>query len=129
MTDEQPTPEPETENPNAEAARYRHRAKEAEAQRDELVAQVDALRRAAVEQQVAEHGITAPAGFWASGVTVADLLDDDGALDPEKIQKAAEDATEALGLARPVKMPYSPHEGRVTDPRGGGGWQGAFAPK
>ena len=117
------------ENPNAEAAKYRHRAKEAEAQRDALAEQLTALRRAAVEDRLkAQH--VPPAGFWASGVQLDDLLDDDGNLDEKAIKTAADHAVETLGLERVgVHMKPVPSEGHTTTPGGSQSWESAFAPK
>ena len=117
------------ESPNAEAAKYRHRAKEAEAQRDALAEQVTALRRAAVDAKVKAHRI-APEGFWASGVTLEELLDEEGNLDEEKVKAAADAAVETLGLERiGARGPYVPKEGRTTSPRPTQSWESAFSPK
>lgn len=118
-----------TESPNAEAAKYRRRAKEAEAQRDALADTVTALRRAAVEDRLkAQH--VPPAGFWAAGVQLEDLLDEDGNLDDEAIKTAADNAVETLGLERVgVHMQPVPSEGRTTKPLPSQGWEAAFAPK
>ena len=112
-----------------EAARYRHRAKEAEAERDALAEQLTALRRAAVEDRLKAQHVPA-AGFWAAGVQLDDLLDDDGNLDDEKIKTAADHAVETLGLERVgVHMRPVPGEGRTTSPSPTPSWEAAFAPK
>jgi len=46
-----------------------------------------------------------PAALWASGVTVADLLDEDGQLDPAKVTEAAEAAQQTLGAAPARRTP------------------------
>ena len=43
--------------------------------------------------------------LFASGVTVADLLTDDGTVDAAKVQAAAQNAAATLGLAPPVRQP------------------------
>lgn len=123
------TPAADQSNPNAEAAKYRRRAKEAEAQRDALADTVTALRRAAVEDRLkAQH--VPPAGFWASGVTLEDLLDEDGNLDDKAIKTAADNAVETLGLERVgVHMRPVPSEGRTTSPSATPSWEAAFGPK
>jgi len=112
-----------------EAARYRRQLRAAESERDALAEQVTALRRAAVEDRVKSHRIT-PDGFWASGVELETLLDDDGQLDDEKIKTAAEAAAEKLGLERiGTRGPHVPKEGRTTTPRPTPSWEAAFGPK
>lgn len=112
-----------------EAAKYRTRLRETEAQRDQLADQVTALRRAAVEDRLKSHRVPA-AGFWAAGVELDELMDDDGNLDDEKIKAAADNAVESLGLERArVPAPYSPKEGNVTNPRPSKSWEGAFGPQ
>lgn len=120
--------EPET-RANAEAARYRHRLRETEAERDRLADQVTALRRAAVDDRVRGHKVPVD-GFWASGVTLEDLIDEDGNLDDEKIEAAADTAVEKLGLERVgTRGPYVSKEGNVTSPRITPSWEAAFGPK
>lgn len=117
------------ESPNAEAAKYRHRAKEAEAQRDALTEQVTALRRAAVDEKVKAHKVPVE-GFWASGVALEDLLDEEGNLNDDKIKTAADSAVETLGLERiGARGPYVPKEGRTTSPRPTKSWESAFGPQ
>lgn len=112
-----------------EAARYRTRLREAEAERDALAEKVTALRRAAVDEKVKAHKVPTE-GFWASGVTLEELLDEDGNLDDEKVKAAADTAVQRLGLERVgVHMRPVPSEGRTTNPSGSQGWKAAFAPK
>lgn len=112
-----------------EAARYRRQLRAAESERDALAEQVTALRRAAVEDRLKAQHVPA-AGFWAAGVQLDDLLDDDGNLDDEKITEAADRAVETLGLERVgVHMRPVPGEGRTTSPSPTPSWEAAFAPK
>lgn len=123
LTEDQPQA---TENPNAEAAKYRTRLREAEAERDALAEQVTALRRAAVEDRVKAQKVPVE-GFWASGVQLEDMLNEDGQLDDEAIKTAADNAVETLGLDRVgVHMRPVPSEGRVTRPSGTKSWEAAF---
>ena len=87
---------------NREAAKYRRRLRETEKERDALHATVEALQRAAVES-VAQGTLSKPAGLWAAGVELADVLDEHGQPDPEKITAAARSAADSLGLARPLR--------------------------
>lgn len=133
QTEDQERPEGQVEEPqtkaNAEAARYRHRLRETEAERDALAEQVTALRRAAVEDRLAAQHVPA-AGFWASGVRLEELLDDDGNLDETAIKTAADNAVETLGLERVgVHMKPVPGEGRTTSPSPTPSWEAAFGPK
>lgn len=129
-TEAQPDGQPQTpESPNAEAAKYRHRAKEAEAERDALRDRLTNLQRAAVESKVKESHIAAQ-GFWASGVQLEDLLDEDGNVDGDKVKAAADTAIKELGLERiGTRGPRVPKEGNVTSPRPSKSWEGAFGPK
>jgi len=108
------------EHPAAEAKRYRLRLREAEATRDQLAAQVEAMQRAEAER-IAAATVIQPASIWAAGTTVADVLDDDGNVDPEKVKAATITAAESLGLARTKSGAFSPYAGRVPQsrPRGG----------
>src|SRR5690625_1674384 len=103
-------------HPAAEAKRYRLRLRETEAERDNLAAQLEALRKAEAER-IAAAEVSNPAGLWAAGTDVADLLTDDGAVDPQKVRQATRDAAEALGLARPKPAAYSPYAGKVPERR------------
>lgn len=105
-----------TENgPNREAAKYRTRLREAEAERDTLREAVTALQRAEVERIAADR-LSNPAGLWAAGVDMATLLTDQGTIDPAKVQQAATEAAEALGLASPARAPVVPSEGNIAHP-------------
>lgn len=104
VVDQTDTPEIDTEDTTdvdegKEAAKYRRRLRDTEKERDALLEQVDALRRAAIDREVQQQRV-APEGFWASGVTVDQLLDDDGNIDSQKITDAVKDAVTRLGLVR-----------------------------
>lgn len=112
-----------------EAARYRRQLRAAESERDALAEQVTALRRAAVEDRLKTHRVP-PAGFWASGVELETLLDDNGDLDEKAIETAADRAVETLGLERVgVHMKPVPSEGHTTTPSPTPSWEAAFGPK
>jgi len=111
-----------------EAARYRRRLREAEAQRDALAQQLEALQRQMVERIIQRECHGKPAGLWASGVTVADLIGEDGTVDPDKVKAAWENAVEMLGLNTRINDgAYVPSEGRnVTSPPSAPSWQEAL---
>lgn len=108
-----------------EAAKYRRRLRETETERDTLAAQVAAMQRAEVERVAAEH-LKIPAGLWASGADLPELLADDGTVDPAKVASAAVAAREALGLASARMGNYSPREGNIPKMPAGNGWADAF---
>uniref|UniRef100_UPI001CF89181 hypothetical protein n=1 Tax=Rhodococcus yananensis TaxID=2879464 RepID=UPI001CF89181 len=84
------TPDVETtETPEVdegrEAARYRRRLRDTEKERDALLERVDTLRRSAIDTEVTVKHQIPTDGFWATGITVDALLDDDGNIDTEKV--------------------------------------------
>lgn len=101
--------EHDDDGPNAEAKRYRLRLRETEAERDQLAHRLEALQRQAVEAHAVAAGIR-PAALWASGAQIADLLDDDGTIDADRVRDACETATTELGLLT-KPGPYVPREG------------------
>ncbi|MGX6513028.1 hypothetical protein [Rhodococcus sp. SJ-2] len=123
------TPEVETDDTELdegkEAAKYRRRLRDTEKERDALIGQVDALRRAAIDKEVKGTHRVAPEGFWASGITVDQLLDDDGNIDTEKIRAAVKDAVTRLGLTQ-TRRGYVRGEGANPHPKETSNWVGAF---
>lgn len=94
-------------NPNAEAARYRRKLRDAEAERDALAGRLEVLQRAEAERIAADH-MTKPAALWAAGTELADLLAEDGTVDPQRVAQASIGAVDALGLT-PVRRRPKPH--------------------
>ncbi|PRY06093.1 hypothetical protein [Kineococcus rhizosphaerae] len=78
-------------------ARYRTQLREVEADRDRLAGDLEAARKTIAESL---SDLRKPSALWAAGTTVADLLDEDGRVDPAKVADASKAAVEALGLAR-----------------------------
>lgn len=107
-----------TVSANREAARYRRQLRETESERDTLRDRLAALQRAEIERLAGTAAkLAAPSAIWASGVQLADLLDGDGQVDPERVAAAAEQAAQRLGLARtPTRPRADPSQG----PRGSG---------
>ena len=94
---EEGAPEDRTADPLAkvrrEAAGYRVKLREAEGERDRLAGVVESMQRQEVERVVADTGSVGPhlaegADLWRGGVELAELLDDGGNLDREKLNAA-----------------------------------------
>lgn len=81
-----------------DAAKYRRRLRETEAERDQLAAAVDQMRRREVER-IAERIVLKPASIWAASIDVNTLLDDAGNIDSEKAAVAIQQARQVLGLS------------------------------
>ncbi len=118
-TDAQPTEpdevEPDDEPSDREAAKYRRRLRETEGERDTISTQLDASRRALVEHLAGGERVKVEA-LWAAGTTVAELLDDDGAVDPDLVRKACTNAAETLGLARPPRVDRNQGRSQAVGP-------------
>jgi len=78
----------ETASPNAEAARYRRQAREAQAERDTLREQLTTMQRGEAERLAKDARLADPSDLWRDGLTPADLLDDAGNLDHDKVTAA-----------------------------------------
>lgn len=111
---------------NAEAAKYRRRLRDAEAERDALTGQLGAMRRTEAERVASKH-LAAPGAMWAAGTDLADLLDDTGGIDPEKVKAAAENAQATLGAAPPPPGNYVPNEGKNPRPRRNDGMEAVIS--
>ena len=126
--------EPEVESPEPQSkreARYRTQLRATEAERDGLAARIETMQRAEVERLAADV-IGKPAALWATDTTLADLLDDDGQVDPDKVAAAAHAAKEKLGLeigeaARKKRGPVVPREGTGTGHSSHNAWKDAFS--
>lgn len=130
-TDQSTEPDGDTDtatDDGKEAARYRRRLRDTEKQRDVLLGQVEALQRAAIDKEVQRHRVT-PEGFWASGITVEQLVDDTGIIDAVKVADAVKDAVSRLGLTqkRGLHIPSEGANPRVHDT--GNSWTDAFMPR
>ncbi|WP_298442824.1 hypothetical protein [Gordonia sp. (in: high G+C Gram-positive bacteria)] len=128
------TPETEGGEPEPQSkreARYRTQLRDAEAQRDQLAERVETMQRTEVERLAADV-IAAPKALWAAGVTLDDLLDDDGMVDAAKVEAATRTAQKELslelgGTARKLRGPYVPKEGTsLHRPTPTGSWRAAF---
>ncbi|MEX3652416.1 hypothetical protein ABFW14_28015 [Mycolicibacterium fortuitum] len=95
--DNQPDADPGSENDtsgNREAAKYRRKLRAAETERDALQTRLEHVQRGEVERLVTEQ-LRDPADIWRDGAQVADLLDDNGNIDPAKVAKLAGAVLEA----------------------------------
>lgn len=101
---------------------------ELEAQSADHVATIERLQRLHVEQAVAATGVK-PAAVFAVA-ELADLLDDTGLPDADKVTAAVEAAREQLGVGRaaPPSRQFGMRSGAGTPPPKRDGWVGAFAP-
>lgn len=108
------SPAPAPQARASEAAKYRVQLRETEGQRDALAARLETMQRAEVER-IAGSRIAKGEALWAAGVELADLLDDDGNVDPLKVPTVADAAAEKLGLTRPQRGPVIPTQGDTPD--------------
>ncbi|WP_456789764.1 hypothetical protein [Cellulomonas sp. P5_C5] len=114
---------------NAQAARYRRQLRTVEEERDELAARLQGMQRAEVER-VAADLLAQPAALWATGVDVAEFIDEDGHVDADKVTAAARVAVEALGLAHPPRTPLPDRsQGQGPNAPIGSAWVAAMDPR
>ncbi|AZI58386.1 hypothetical protein EH165_09780 [Nakamurella antarctica] len=127
-TDDQDT-DADTAKAGAEAAKYRARLRATEAERDGLATRLEALQRSEITRLASKELLQGEA-IWASGKTVADLIDDDGNIDREKVKAAATEAAERFGLKPALTWPRSdPSQGATGNQvgRGESSWQKILA--
>ena len=75
--------------PAREAAKYRRKLRAVEGERDQLAQRLTTLQRGEAERLAADQ-LADAADLWRDGLDLAELLDDDGHLDPDKVTAAAE---------------------------------------
>lgn len=96
------SPEPPRKG-NEEAARYRVERNEARAERDALTARVEALQRAEVVRLATGPGKLVDGSDVLNSADLADLLDESGDVDVDKVGVAVETLAEAKPhLAQPA---------------------------
>ena len=103
-----------SEKANSEAAKYRTRLRATEAERDTLAGRLEQAHRTMIEG-IAGRSLAKPEALWAAGTKLADLLDEDGNVDGEKVAEAAKSAQEALGLERVRNGPIIPDQGKEPE--------------
>lgn len=106
-------PQEGTERGNREAAKYRRQLRDTETERDNLAGRLEALQKQTVETLAGQH-LDKPAGLWASGTELEDLIDSEGNVDPDKVKAAAVAAREELGLTRPRGL-IIPNQGKTPE--------------
>ena len=89
----------------SDAAKYRTRLREAEAARDEITAKYTSLLRGTIEAEARLKHHTPGAALWDAGTDPAELLADDGSLDPTKLRDACDAARTRYGIGRPPESP------------------------
>ena len=133
--------DPDGEPASAREARYRVRAREAEQRAEtqqrvitDLQAQIEGMHRAEAER-LASDRLASGEDLSAGGVTLDDLLDADGRLDPKRVDEAVAGLLEARPhwahpLTKPAgrySTPVSGASSTPSEPRTDS-WKAAFAP-
>lgn len=95
-----------------EAASYRTRLRDVEARLEAATGQLTRLRRAAIEQAATGPGrLRDGADLWAAGITVDELVDDDGNVDRDLLDQAVTKVrTDRPHWAAPQPTPQRPRE-------------------
>lgn len=118
---QEPEDEPEDDGKGGrEAAKYRRRLRETEAERDALTERVQSLQKSVVDSIVTEGGMggrmRSAEPFWAGGVDLADLLDEEGEVDRDKVLAACDDVCGRFNITRRPKPLTVPNEGSNPNP-------------
>lgn len=136
VTDEAKTVEPDTDNVtdettvesgNAEAKKYRLQRNEARQERDAFATRLETLQRSIIDERCNSLQVK-PAGFWASGVEIAALLDGDGNLEDAKVTAAIKKAADELGLRPPMGV-HVPGAGNNPELPRTDNWTASFKPR
>jgi hypothetical protein len=103
---------------DGKAARYRKRAQAAEAERDKLTATLTATRQQIVDAALTARGFDNDRLKAAAAIDVADVLDDDGQVDPALLAAAVDAAAEDLNVRAPSRRPIpNPLVGSASNDR------------
>lgn len=90
-----------------EARALRGRLQDAEQQRDQLAAQLDAIRRSEIITRATDAGLKDGRDlFNADGFEVTNLLAEDGTVDPEKVTEAVKQVTKDHPHWARARQPY-----------------------
>lgn len=99
--DSAPTDAAVEPTPNHEAAKYRARLRQAEADLERLTGQLADAQRGHVEALIS--AVIPAETFWKI-VDPADVLDDSGAVDTDKVSAAIVKARQELGRVKPLRL-------------------------
>ncbi|MGW0038409.1 hypothetical protein [Gordonia sp. NPDC003376] len=118
----------DTEAPSGREARYRVRLRETEAERDALTQRVEGLQKQIITGLCEAEGVKPDAVFAALGDDgIAGLLDDDGAVDADKVGAAVGVARERFGIVDGPRRPLPDRtQGQNHDGVGDGGPDAAW---
>jgi hypothetical protein len=130
--------EPQTEAPEGNdteeahkgnrEARYRVERNEARDALATATARIEAMQTREVEQ-LASASLSNPADLLAlGGVTLADLLDDNGDVDPAKVQAVANDVLASRPGLRPAAAATDKSQGIGASPERSPSWIALFTP-
>lgn len=123
--DHQPEPAERELTPSRQAARYRTQLRAAEGERDALTARLERLQRAEVARMVGGR-LAVAEDVFAFGLTLGDLVDEDGEVDDELVNTAVVGLlAQRPGLAVAEDRPKFPDLGggkRGTSTATGPGW-------
>lgn len=124
------TDDDSTQGSTSKSAQYRRRAQAAEGERDALRSQLDAVRTAEV-LRLAGDRLVKPEALLTVGETIlADLLDDNGAVDPAKVEAAVTAAIDSFGMVdrndQRLRGGYVPGEGSNPRAVAQKGWETAL---
>ena len=103
--------DPRVKSALAEAAKYRTRLRDTEHQLTETTQRYETMLRQIISATAEQaHGI-APAALWDSGLNPADVLNEGGEIDIDKLTEACTSARERYGIPAPIHGPYVPGVG------------------
>lgn len=118
-----------------EAARYRHRLRAAEAERDAVAGRLEVMQRGEAERLAASK-LADPQDLWRDGAQLADVVDDSGRIDADKLNGLIGTVLEAhkhwARMTHPAAAPASEvtANGRVTSGTGAAdSFEDAFRPR
>lgn len=112
--------------PNHEAAKYRARLREAEADVERLTGRLADAQRGHVDALI---GAVIPAEVFWRLTDRADVLDDTGAVDPDKVSAAVDKARQELGKVKPLRLKGFVSGAQSGAPATPPSFAAAFAPK
>lgn len=114
-----------------QAAKFRKQVRQLETDNTALTEQITGLQKQLAENLIVAAGVK-PEAIWAI-TEIAELLDDTGRVDPEKITATIAKAVQELNIrVKPTAGLYVAAEGKIPAPPKHGGrqaWDSVFTPK